>query len=172
MSNPVGESLPEPDPEPSPYQCALFDKHDQLRISPPYPQFKNESQEFEVLMVDDFEKIEIEASIYGDLVERYKWLDSDRQFMLAGEIENSMSEVAKLLVREDPSLIIARDSVALINNVPVIFEPSNHGLLVGRWDDDQTKDKLTIQSDFIENRTQQRMLLGGLAALVTYLEQQ
>jgi hypothetical protein len=44
-------------------------------------------------------------------------------------------------------------------------------MLVGQWEDWERK-KMNIRSQFIETRDQQRMLLGGLAALVTYLEQQ
>jgi hypothetical protein len=47
----------------------------------------------------------------------------------------------------------------------------NHAMLVGEWGDEWEKRKMTIRSEFIQDRDQQRVLLGGLAAFVTYLEQ-
>ena len=172
MSNPVGESLSEPDPEPSPYQDALFNAHDELKIYPPYPKYVNQTREFEVHLYDDYERIEVEASLYGSLVDRYMQLDSDERFALERHIKSAMGQTAALLVQDE--LIDShseKGSIALINNLPVIFEPMNHAMLVGKWDDEWEKRKMNIRSQFIETREQQRMLLGGLAAMVTYLEQ-
>lgn len=172
MSNPVGESLSEPDPEPSPYQDALFNAHDELQIYPPYPKYINQTREFEVHLYDDYERIEVEASLYGSIVERFLQLDSDDRFELEHHIKLAMGRTATTLVHS--ALLDSehgKGSIALINNLPVLFEPTNHAMLVGKWDDDLEKKKMNIQSQFIETREQQRILLGGLAAMVTYLEQ-
>jgi hypothetical protein len=172
MSKSVGEPLPEPEPEPepSPYQDALFSAHDELQIYPPYPQYVNTTREFEVRLFDDFESIEIEATLYGDLVKKYIDLDKDDQFELADRIEHAIGRTASRLLGEDSGFACKRETVVLINNLPVIFEPANNAMLVGRWGD-QGKNKMNIRSEFIEDRNQQRLLLGGLAAFVTYLEQ-
>lgn len=170
MSNPVGESLPEPDPEPSPYQDALFHAHDALEIYPPYPRYVNTSRELEVRLYDDFQNIEIEASLYGDLVKAYKDLDKDDQFELAHRIEFAMGRTAQELLHASRPFTGGEAGVALINYQPVIFEPTNNAMLVGQWEDWERK-KMTIRSEFITSRHQQRLLLGGFAAFVTYLEQ-
>jgi hypothetical protein len=170
MSKPVGELLPEPDPEPSPYQDALFNAHDELQIYPPYPRYVNETREFEVRLYDDFERIEVEASIYGGLIEAYKELNEDEQFELADRIESAIGKTARVLAKSDPEFFYVKDTVVLINDLPVMFEPINNAMLVGQWEDWEKK-KMNIRSQFIEDRDQQRLLLGGLAAFVTYLEQ-
>lgn len=170
MSNPVGESLPEPDPEPSPYQAALFSAHDQLKICPPYPQYVNGTREFEVRLFDDYDNIEIEASLYGSLVEKYLRLDNDDQFELADHVKRTIGKTASSLYDRDLISACENEPIVLINNLPVVFEPVNHAMLVGEWEDWEKK-KMNIRSQFIESREQQRLLLGGLAAFVTYLEQ-
>jgi hypothetical protein len=169
MSNQAGESLPEPDPEPSPYLNALFSAHDSLRIFPPYPKYVNDTREFEMRLFDDYENIEIEASIYGSLIDNYLKLDKDQQFDLADHVVYAIGKTAGQLYGHNT--IHQRETVVLINNLPVMFEPTNNAMLVGQWEDWERK-KMNIRSQFIETRDQQRMLLGGLAALVTYLEQQ
>lgn len=170
MSNPAGESLPEPDPEPSPYRKALFNAHDGLQIYPPYPQYVNASREFEVRLYDDYEKIEIEATLYGDLVTKYVELSEDDQFELAERIERAIGRTAGELFCSGGRISAKNEAIALINHLPVIFEPLNNAMLVGEWEDWERR-KMHIRSEFIENRNQQRLLLGGLAAFVTYLEQ-
>jgi hypothetical protein len=170
MSTPVGESLPEPDPEPSPYQDALFNAHDELQIYPPYPVYLNDTREFEVRLYDDYERIEVEATLYGDLVKKYIDLDKDDQFELADRIEHAIGQTASRLMRMDSGFRYEKETVVLINHLPVIFEPVNNAMLVGQWQDWERK-KMSIRSEHIEDRNQQRLLLGGLAAFVTYLEQ-
>lgn len=171
MSTQVGESLPEPDPEPSPYQAALFSAHDKLKICPPYPRYINNTREFEVHLFDDYDNIEIEASLYGGLVEKYLKMDNDDQFELADHVKRTIGKTARLLYGAHALPEPVSEPIVLINNLPVIFEPMNHAMLVGEWEDWEKK-KMNIRSQFIENRDQQRLLLGGLAAFVTYLEQQ
>jgi hypothetical protein len=130
----------------------------------------NETRQFEVRLYDDFERIEVEASIYGDLIGVYKELNKDEQFELADRIERAIGKTARALAKSNPTFFYEKDAVVLINDLPVMFEPINNAMLVGQWEDWEKK-KMNIRSQFIEDRDQQRLLLGGLAAFVTYLEQ-
>ncbi len=169
MSKPVGELSIEP--EPSPYQDVFFDAHDSLKMYPPYPTVVNRTGEFEVRLFDDYDTIEIEASLKGSLVHAYRHLDSERQYDLAQYIERAMGRVATSLFGDKYDDYCKRESIVLINNLPVIFEPVNSAMLVGRWEDWE-KQKMHINSQHIDDYNQQRLLLSGLAAFVTYLEQQ
>jgi hypothetical protein len=100
-----------------------------------------------------------------------------------------MGEVAASMHRQEVIQDVETDTIALMNNVPVIFEPINRAMLVGYWvsedseimDDEAKarkgwdkwqKKKIHFKSQYIETYDQQRLLLSGLALLVTYLEQQ
>jgi hypothetical protein len=170
MSNPVGESLLEPDPEPSPYQDVIFNAHDTLKIYPPYPIVTNDTGEFEVRMFDDTQEIAIEASIHGSLADKFRDLDNEQQYELSWHVERAIGHTAMTLFGVERTAHCKKETVVLINNLPVIFEPINNAMLVGRWDD-REKRKMQISSTDITDRNQQRLLLGGLAAFVTYLEQ-
>lgn len=169
MSKPVGELSIEP--EPSPYRDALFDAHDRLNIYPPYPTVINQTGEFEVYLFDDYENVEIEALLSGKLAKKYAELSDEGKYELADYIKQAIGRSAVEVSDRYSTLMHEEDTVVLINDVPVMFEPIHNAMLVGEWDDWEKK-KMNIRSRFIENRDQQRLLLGGLAAFVTYLEQQ
>jgi hypothetical protein len=152
------------------YFNLLFAAHDRLNIFPPYPVIANQTGEFEVRLFDDYDSIEIEASLHGELAEAYCRLNSDQRYELGWCIERAVGEMAVSLFETGESDSPVREPVALINHSPVIFEPINNAMLVGQWEDWERK-KMNIRSQFIESREQQRLLLGGLAAFVTYLEQ-
>jgi hypothetical protein len=153
------------------YQDILFDAQNNLKIFPPYPEFRNESGDFKVSLFDDYDNIEIEAVIQGRLVERYHRLNAkDREHdILAYHVQETIGGLAVAMFGSE---VEPEDTTVLINNVPVIIEPLNNAMLVGKWDDEWEKRKLIIKSACIEDHDQQRLLLGGLAAFVTYLEQQ
>ncbi|MET0979894.1 MAG: hypothetical protein ABWX90_01405 [Candidatus Saccharimonadales bacterium] len=172
------EQLPEEDagepPSPEPhdnYFNLVFDAHDRLDMNPPYPAIVSGSGEFELRLFDDYENIEIEASLSGSLAEKYRQLDSEGQYRLASHIEGVVSCSAKEMFGDFAKEICEKETVVLINNLPVVFEPINNAMLVGKWDDWE-KRKMTITSQCIIDYDQQRLLLGGLAAFLTYLEQQ
>jgi hypothetical protein len=171
MSNPVGELTIEP--EPSPFHDDLFDAHDSLAMHPypPYPTVVNKTGESVVRLFDDYDNIEIEASLHGSLVDAYHRLDNEQQFELARHIESAMGQVAISLFGADYDDFCKKETISLINNLPVLFEPINNAMLVGEWEDWEKK-KMHIRSQFITDYDQQCLLLGGLAAFVTYLEQQ
>lgn len=198
------EQLSEEDPGEPPslessatHHNALLEAHDRLEIYPPYPSYVSETREFECLLFDDYSSIEIKASLSGRLVEKYKTLSVDQKFTLQEKVALSMGHVAVGVMGDVTPQAIADVTAVLMNDVPVIFEPINHAMLVGSWVDENTKltddeskekliddeakekerraklekKKLHIKSQFIESYDQQRTLLAGLALLVTYLEQ-
>lgn len=171
MSKPVGELTIEP--EPSPFHDDLLDAHDSLAMHPypPYPTVVNKTGESVVRLFDDYYKIEVEASLQGNLVKAYRRLDNEQRFELAHHIESAMGQVAMSLFGDEYDDFCKKENVSLINSLPVIFEPINNAMLVGEWEDWEKK-KMHIRSQFITDYDQQRLLLGGLAAFVTYLEQQ
>lgn len=171
MSKPVGELTI--DPEPSPFHDDLFDAHDRLtrRPYPPYPTVVNTTGESTVILLDDYYKIEIEATLQGNLVKAYRRLDNEQRFELERHIVNAIGQVATSLYGKDRNVFCKKQNVSLINNLPVIFEPVNNAMLFGEWENWEKK-KMHIHSQFITDYDQQRLLLGGLAAFVTYLEQQ
>lgn len=152
------------------YQELFFDAQNKLKICPPYPEFTNESGDFEMSLFDDYDNIEIEAALQGRLVERYHRLNANEREhdVLAYHIQETIGGLAVAMFGSE---VEPEDTTVLINNVPVIIEPLNNAMLVGKWDDDWEKRKMIIRSQCIEDHDQQRLLLGGLAALVTYLEQ-
>jgi hypothetical protein len=158
---------PEPDDK---YHRHLFLAPDYQDAFPAYTNYSNRAKEFEIRSFDNENSIEIEASIYGGLIEKYRGLNSDEQFELADRIERTMGRMAKRLLLVDNMVERNNESVALINHLPVMFEPINHAMLVGQWEDWTCK-KMNIRSLFIQSRVQQRLLLGGFVSFVTYLEQ-
>ena len=68
--------------------------------------------------------------------------------------------------------------MALMNNQPIIIEPRNHSMLVGRWLDRQGKPtryigerhQLIVEGSDSTTPEQRCVLLGGLAAFLTYLD--
>jgi hypothetical protein len=168
---------------------ALLAAHDHLEIYPPYPRYSNATGEFECLLFDDYSSIEIKASLSGSLAERYKNLSVQERFSLEEKIVGSMGRIALGVMSWATTQDVIDDTVVLMNNLPVLFEPIDHAMLVGSWvnedaelTDDEAevkkhwdewqKKKIHIRSQFIESYDQQRVLLSGLAQLVTYLEQQ
>jgi hypothetical protein len=171
MSKSVGESLPEPEPEPGEkYFNQMFWAYDRYNSFPVYTNYVNDTNEFEVRSFDDGANIAIEASVYGKLAENYTSLGVDEQYDLARRIKEAMAATASRLPLIEDTQDNKREAVVLINNLPVIFEPINNALLVGVWADWERR-KMNIRSEFIQDHNQQRLLLGGLAAFVTYLEQ-
>jgi hypothetical protein len=161
-----------PSPEPREnYFNLLFNAHDRLEIFPPYPRVKSQSGELEVSLFDDYNTIGIEATITGTLAEKYRRLNSEGQYRLADHIERAIGHSALEIFGCSANEVCEKETVVLINNLPVIFEPIGHAALVGKWDDWE-KRKMTLMSQYVEDYDQQRLLLGGLAAFVTYLEQQ
>jgi hypothetical protein len=174
----ITEQLPEEDAGEPPslkshenYFDLLLTAHDRLEMFPPYPTDSNESGEFAFRLFDDYDTIEIEALLTGSLAEKYRRLDSEGQYQLADHIERAIGRSAIEIFGHSAKEVCEKETVVLINNLPVVFEPINNAMLVGRWDDWE-KRKMTITSQYIEDYDQQRLLLGGLAAFVTYLEQQ
>ena len=171
MSTATSESLSEPDPEPhDDYRNVLFLVPEYQNAFPAYTNDSNPVKEFEIHSFDDQGSIKIEASIYGSLTEKYRGLNSEEQFELADRIERTMGCMANRLLLVDGMVKPNKESVALINNLPVMFEPINNAMLVGQWEDWTCK-KMNIRSQFIQSRVQQRLLLGGFVSFVTYLEQ-
>ena len=190
------EQLSEEDPgEPpslefdSTHQEALLKAHDQLEIFPPYPRYISATGEFECVLLDDYSDIEIKASLSGGLAEKYKNLHVEERFALERAIAKSIGRGALGLLEHASKEEIRDETSVLMNNLPVIIEPIGHAVLVGSWVnedaslmDDETevkrrwdvwqKQKIHIKSLHIETYDQQRLLLSGLAILVTYLEQQ
>lgn len=174
----ITEQLPEEDagepPPPEPHENyfdLVFNAHDRLDMYPPYPAAVSGSSEFKLRLFDDYETIEIEASLSGSLAEKYRQLDIEGKYQLEDHVERAIGRFALELFDDQASEACEKETVVLINNLPVIFEPINNAMLVGKWDDWE-KRKMTISSQCIEDYDQQRLLLGGLAAFVTYLEQQ
>ncbi len=172
------EQLPEEDSGEPPsleshenYFDLLLGAHDRLEIFPPYPTDSNKSGEFTFCLFDDYDTIGIEASLSGDLVEKYQRLDSEGRYQLADYIETAIGRAVIEVYGDSAEEVSENDTSVLINNLPVIFEPINNAMLVGNWDDWE-KRKMTITSQYIEDYDQQRLLLGALAAFLTYLEQQ
>lgn len=153
------------------YSNQLLTVHNRFAVFPSYTNYTDKSRAFEVRLFDDDESMHIEATMQGLLVDRYRKLDCERQFELADRMERAMGRTADLLMKNGHSLSIKNDAVVMINNLPVLFEPTNNAMLVGRWED-WDKKRMMLRSRHIENRAQQCLLLGGLASFVTYLEQQ
>lgn len=161
-----------PSPEPHEnYFDLLLAAHNRLEIFPPYPTDSSKSGEFAFRLVDDYDNIEIEASLSGNLALKYQRLDSEGQYELADHIERAIGRSAIEIFGCSADAVCEKETVVLINHLPVVFEPINNAMLVGKWDDWE-KRKMIITSHYIEDYDQQRLLLGGLAAFVTYLEQQ
>lgn len=172
------EQLPEEDAgeppslEPSDnYFDLVFNAHDRLDMYPPYPVATSPTGEFEIRLFDDYETIEIEASLTGSLAEKYQRLDSEGRYQLADHVERAIGRFALEIFGQSASDVCENETTVLINHLPVLFEPINNAMLVGKWVDWE-KRKMIITSQCIEDYDQQRLLLGGLAAFVTYLEQQ
>lgn len=157
---------------PENYHDALLEVHNMLQMYPPYPKFINRTGEFKVSLIDDYDNIEIEASLSGNLAEKYRLLkDKDGRFELEDAVEYAIGRSAVALFNGGHKKRCSKETVVLMNNLPVMFEPINNAMLVGKWHDWEKK-KMHITSQYIEDYDQQRLLLGGLAAFVTYLEQQ
>lgn len=191
----IAEQLPEDDlgEPPSPkeavnYHDALLNAHDELEIYPPYPHYVSKSGQFECIISDDYAEIEIKASLSGKLVDTYRGLDSDGKFELQDKTSRAIGEAAIRMLGKQATQGLVQDTVVLLSDLPVAFEPINNAMAVGYWvnenarltDDEELlkkewdrwqKKKIHIKSQFIESYDQQRLLLCWLAAFVTRLEE-
>lgn len=92
----------------------------------------------------------------------YRRLSLEEKRQLEDIVIGSMVEVAHWTVGSGHT-----DARALMGNQPLLFEPTAHAMMIGRGYED---DPLFIESDGITRFEQQRILLGGVAAFVWFLE--
>lgn len=60
------------------------------------------------------------------------------------------------------------DARVMMGNLPLFFEPTRHAMMMGQRQSDELP--MTLESTAVDRREQQRILMGGVAAFVWFLE--
>ncbi|HET8884699.1 MAG TPA: hypothetical protein VFM68_04485 [Candidatus Saccharimonadales bacterium] len=165
----------EPEPpsfdERTDYKEELFRLHDRLKVSDRPVRFVNDEQNIDIELEHQDKGYGITAELTGQPVRAYRTLNTDSRFQLQDAVADAMDDTALQMVENGELTLPANYSIAMMNYVPLMFEPYRHAMLQGRWAD-RHEQILRIESYDIAHYQHQRLLIGGLAAFLTFLEEQ
>jgi len=110
------------------------------------------------------ERRRITGSIYGRAYDTYRSFQFEQRDDMQQCIQNAMLDISP--ETPDP---YGPDVRVMINEVPILFEPTNHAMVIGTHY--ESRSLISLESSGIVKYSQQRILLGGLAAMAWFLEQ-
>lgn len=172
MSKPVGELAIEPEPSPrgEMINYAQLLRHDVLlrpdvvstRIT--LPNMAN----LHLFKEDD--NYSIEADVADYVSAGYRSLSLDRRTSLEFKVKVGMARSARLLVGDMMTHEqLFEETSAVMNHQPLLFEPYESAMLMGRW---KPRQQLHFEASDISSPEQRLILLGGFAAFLNFMTEE